>query len=163
MTAVSGDGERVCQVVLGDLDAPDVIDLLALHATQMLEETPPESAHFLDALALREFDVTFWTAHLDGDLAGCGALRELDAHHGEIKSMRTAPTHLRKGAADTVLTTIVSEARVRGYRRLSLETGSGPTFDAAERLYLKHGFVECGPFADYRLDPHSRFMTVELD
>jgi len=162
VTAVSGEGERVCQVVLGDLDAPEVIDLLALHATQMLEETPPESAHFLDALALREFDVTFWTAHLDGHLAGCGALRELDADHGEIKSMRTAPAHLRQGVAGAVLTTIVSEARRRGYRRLSLETGSGPTFEAAARLYRNHGFTDCGPFADYRLDPHSRFMTREL-
>ena len=146
----------------GGLDHPAVIALLEEHFAGMLANSPPDSCHFLDLSGLRGADVTFWTAW-DGDaLLGCGALKQIDAGHGEIKSMRTAADHLRRGVAARLLERIMDTARARGYRRLSLETGSGEAFDAAQRLYRLFGFTECPPFADYRPDPFSRFMSRPL-
>lgn len=128
----------------------------------MADHSPPESIHALDIDGLKAPDITFWTLR-DGDaLLGCIALKELDGDHGEIKSMRTASTYLRKGVGAALLQHVIGEARRRTYLRLSLETGSGPGFEAAHALYRKFGFVECGPFADYDDDPFSRFMTLEL-
>jgi len=93
---------------------------------------------------------------------GCGALREIDPQHGEIKSMRTASAHLRQGVARSMLAHVLAQARQRGYRRVSLETGSGAAFEPAHRLYAAAGFVRCGPFAEYRDDPFSVFMTCTL-
>jgi putative acetyltransferase len=106
--------------------------------------------------------VTFWTAWENGELVGCGALKEIDAEHGEIKSMRTVSQHLRKGVAKTLLDYIVREAMRRGYRRLSLETGSMAAFEPARLLYSRAGFTYCEPFAEYIVDPNSVFMTREL-
>jgi putative acetyltransferase len=146
----------------GGLDHPAVIALLEEHFAGMLANSPPDSCHFLDLSGLRGADVTFWTAW-DGDaLLGCGALKQIDPDHGEIKSMRTAADHLRRGVAARLLERIMDTARARGYRRLSLETGSSEAFDAAQRLYRLFGFTECPPFADYRPDPFSRFMSRPL-
>jgi len=93
---------------------------------------------------------------------GCGALKELDAFHGEIKSMRTASAHLRKGVARVMLEHILNEAANRGYKRLSLETGSQGAFEPARRLYESFGFRDCPPFSDYAEDPNSVFMTKRL-
>lgn len=150
------------RVVEDDLTDPRVLDLLALHARGMLDTSPPESAHFLDVSGLQASDVTFWTAWDDDALAGCGALKELDPRHGELKSFRTHPDHLRRGVADLLVSTALDAARARRYAQVSLETGTGPAFEAAHRLYERHGFVETGPFADYVLDPFSRFMVLEL-
>lgn len=122
----------------------------------------PESKHALDLDALRRPKITFWTAWDRDALTGCGALQGLDAEHGEIKSMRTARRYARQAVASALLRLIIAEARQRGYRRLSLETGSMPFFAPAHRLYERHGFVDCGPFAGYREDPNSRFMTLVL-
>jgi putative acetyltransferase len=112
--------------------------------------------------ALRQPGITFWTLW-DGDaLLACGALKELDPVHGEVKSMRTAAAHLHKGAARAMLDHLVAEARRRGYRRLSLETGTADAFVPAHRLYAAAGFVPCGPFAGYVDDPYSCFMTLAL-
>ena len=124
--------------------------------------SPPESVHALDLDALRHPGITFWTIWSDGVLLGCGALKELDPVHGEIKSMRTAPGHRRRGAGRAMLDHIIAEARKRAYRRLSLETGSMAAFVPAHRLYASSGFEFCGPFADYREDPNSVFMTRTL-
>ena len=140
-----------------------VLALLDEHLREMQAATPPESVHALDHEALRAPDVSFWTAWDGDELLGCGALKELDRHHGEIKTMRTSRRHRRRGVAAAILAHIVNVARERGYRRLSLETGSGGPFDAALRFYEKHGFEYCEPFADYVPDPFSRFMTLELD
>ena len=128
----------------------------------MHQHSPPESVHALDLAGLRRPDITFWTAWETGDLLGCGALKELDARHAEIKSMRTSSRHLRKGIARAMLGHIVAEARRRAYARLSLETGSAAAFEPARRLYQSFGFRYCGPFADYVDDPHSVFMTREV-
>ena len=111
---------------------------------------------------LRRPDITFWTAWDGTALMGCGALRELDARHGEVKSMRTDPAYLRRGVAAALLDTIIAAARARGYQRLSLETGRPAPFQPAHRLYERYGFAECPPFADYVLDDFSICMTRQL-
>lgn len=147
----------------GDLTSADVIALLEVHLAGMRADSPPESVHALDLAGLQAPDVTFWTARDSaGELLGCGALKELGADHGEIKSMRTVAAHLGRGVASALLLHMLDEARRRGYRRVSLETGSGPAFEAARTLYSKHGFEYCGPFASYIEDPFSRFMTRQL-
>ena len=146
----------------GGLESPEVAALLGEHLRDMHRHTPPQSIHALDLDALRRPEITFWGAWGVGGLMGCGALKELDAQHGEIKSMRTAAAHLRKGVAARMLEHIVAEAGSRGYRRLSLETGPTAAFAAAHRLYEAFGFRTCAPFADYTLDPHSIYMTLKL-
>jgi putative acetyltransferase len=146
----------------GGLDDPDVLALLREHLQGMADHSPPESIHALDVEGLKAPGITFWTMRDGSEVLGCIALKRLDERHGEIKSMRTASAHLRKGVGAALLEHLVAEARRRGYERLSLETGSGPGFEAAHTLYRKFGFVECGPFANYREDPFSRFMTAVL-
>lgn len=145
-----------------DLSGPQVQALLEEHLAGMAELSPPESVHALDLSGLQMPDVTFWTAWEGDELLGCGALKELDGEHAEIKSMRTAALHLRRGVAKTMLAHIMTEARERNYSRLSLETGSMAGFEPARRLYAGFGFEYCGPFADYTDDPNSVFMTLEL-
>ena len=146
-----------------DLRRADIVALLQAHLDDMHRHSPPESVHALDLDALRRPEITFWTMRDDrGALMGCGALKQLDAARGEIKSMRTAAAHLRKGVAATLLRHVLRTARSRGYRRLSLETGAPEAFAPARALYARFGFVECGPFADYAEDPWSVFMTLEL-
>jgi putative acetyltransferase len=145
-----------------DLRGPEIIELLREHMRCMKRVSPPESRHALDLDGLRKPETTFWTIWNSADLAGCGALKQLDPHHGEIKSMRTAAAYLRRGVASKMLNHIVAEAQRRGYRRLSLETGSMDYFQPAHKLYASFGFAPCGPFANYKLDANSVFMTKEL-
>ena len=147
---------------IDDLSGSEIRELLQEHLQSALLHSPPESVHALDVEGLRKPEVTFWTAWENGELFGCGALKELDSQHGEIKSMRTALLHLRKGVARNFLNHIIEEARRRGYCRLSLETGSMEAFAPARKLYADFGFTSCGPFADYVEDPYSVFMTREL-
>ncbi len=132
------------------------------HLDNMYELSPPESVHALDLGKLRSADITFWTVWDDAALLGCGALKQLTPTHGEVKSMRTPKAIRRRGAGRAVLAQIVQEARSRGYRRLSLETGSQDAFQPAQALYASFGFAHCGPFGDYTDDPNSVFMTLEL-
>jgi putative acetyltransferase len=147
------------QIKLDDLSSSEIRKLLQEHLQSALLHSPPESVHALDVAGLRQPDVTFWAAWDNAELLGCGALKELAPEHGEIKSMRTATPHLRKGVARSMLQHIIEEARRRGYNRLSLETGSADAFEPARRLYAAFGFTCCGPFADYVEDPYSVFMT----
>lgn len=151
------------QIRDGGLESAQVIDLLRLHMESMLANSPKDSCHFLDLSGLQGGDVSFWSVW-DGDaLLGVGALKQLDVEQGEIKSMRTAPDQLRSGVGAALLGHILAAARGRGYKRLSLETGSGPTFEAAHALYRKFGFTECAPFGDYPVDdPFSRFYSRAL-
>jgi putative acetyltransferase len=145
-----------------DLTGPEIRALLETHFAGMLANSPEGRCHFLDFEGLKGPGVTFWSVWEEHALMGCGAMKELDPARGEIKSMRTHEDHLRKGAAAAMLEHIIATARARGYQRLSLETGSGPAFDAAHGLYLRYGFECCGSFADYKEDPFSRFMTLAL-
>lgn len=146
-----------------DLTGADILGLLDAHLLEMRAFSPACSVHAMPAERLREPDVTFWSIWDGERLAGCGALKRLDDRHGEIKSMRAAPAYRGKGAGAAMLRHIVAQAQRRGYRRLSLETGRAPVFDAAIALYRRHGFAECEAFADYpRDDPFSLFMTRTL-
>lgn len=145
-----------------DLSDPRVHALLREHLEDMHRWSPPESIHALDLDALRAPDIRFWTLWDGEDLLGCGALRELDPAHAEIKSMRTARAHRRRGVARAMLEHLLAQARALGYRRLSLETGSMAAFAPARALYASAGFEDCAPFGDYRPDPNSAFMSREL-
>jgi len=147
---------------LDDLRGPEILALLEEHLRNMREISPPQSVHALDVDALRHPSITFWTAWSGAELLGCGALKELDPTHGEVKSMRVAGAHRRKGVADAILGRILVEAGARGYLRLSLETGSQQEFLPARRLYESHGFTCCGPFSGYVEDPNSVFMTLQI-
>jgi len=151
------------RIVADDLTSPEIRALLEEHLQSMNALSPPESVHALDLAKLRRPDISFWTAwDDDGTLVGCGALKELDGTHGEIKSMRTPQALRRRGAGRAMLAHLLEVARSRKYERLSLETGSSEAFAPAQRLYESFGFTRCGPFGDYVLDPHSVFMTLRL-
>lgn len=151
------------EIKIDDLTGPEIYQLLLEHRQSMFLHSPPESVHALDIEELRKPEITFWSAWKCNELLGCGALKELDRAHGEVKSMRTARRHLRKGVATKILEQITTEAENRGYERLSLETGSAEVFKPAQRLYANAGFEYCGPFAEYSDDPFSVFMTKKLD
>ncbi|CAN5446114.1 GNAT family N-acetyltransferase [soil metagenome] len=150
------------KIRIDDLSGPEIAALLEEHIRDMQSVSPPESKHALDLDGLRRPEITFWTIWDGAVLAGCGALKELDAKHGEIKSMRTASAFQRRGVGATMLKDIVSEAARRGYRRLSLETGSMDYFVPARALYANFGFVECSPFSDYKEDPNSIFLAKHM-
>ena len=145
-----------------DLSRPEIHVLLNEHLKNMYELSPPESVHALDLDKLRKPGITFWSAWEGPTLLGVGALKELDPKHGEIKSMRTPAALRRKGAGRAILAHIIEVARSRSYERLSLETGSQEGFKPAQALYESFGFTRCGPFAGYRDDPNSYFMTLRL-
>lgn len=151
------------KIIIDSVTSKEVISLLEDHLHSMTLHSPPESIHALDVEGLRKPEVTFWSAWEDGKLAGCGALKELDNKHGEVKSMKTSPNHLRKGVARKLLIHIIAEAKKRGYHQLSLETGSMDAFLPAKKLYESLGFQYCGPFSDYVEDPNSVFMTLNLE
>lgn len=150
------------RILIDNLEGAEIRGLLSEHLQAMERTSPPESRHALDVAGLRQPGVTFWSIWDGDELAGCGALKALDATHAEIKSMRTAASHLRKGVASKMLEYLIAEARRRGYRRLSLETGSMAYFEPARRLYARFGFEPCAPFGSYTEDPNSVFMTRSL-
>lgn len=144
---------------MDDLNGLQVKALIAEHLQGMAADSPPESIHALNLDGLKKPEITFWCAWEGDDLLGCGAIKELDPEHAELKSMRTASAHLRKGVGRKILAHIIEVATDRGYKRISLETGSMDSFIPARKLYEDFGFEYCEPFADYILDPNSTFMT----
>jgi putative acetyltransferase len=150
------------EIRVDDLSGPEIVELLREHLRCMEAVSPPESRHALNLDGLRKSDITFWTIWNGAELAGCGALKELDQQHGEIKSMRTAYAWQRKGVASRMLRHVIEEAKCRGYCRLSLETGAMDYFEPARRLYASFGFKSCKPFGTYCEDPNSVFMTRTL-
>ena len=150
------------RIEIDALTGPEVIGLLNEHLSNMHALSPPGSVHALDLSKLRQPDITFWTVWDEAGLLGCGALKQLSPGHGEIKSMRTPAARRRTGAGRAVLAHIIGVAGQRGYRRLSLETGSSAAFRPAQKLYESVGFTRCGPFGSYADDPHSVFMSLQL-
>ena len=150
------------QIEIDDLTRPEIHALLNEHLQSMYALSPPESVHALDLDKLRQPDITFWSVWDGAVLLGCGALKALDAKHGEVKSMRTPNAQRGRGAGRAVLAHIIAMARSRGYERLSLETGTVAAFEPALRLYASFGFEHCEPFGDYVEDPHSVFMSLRL-
>lgn len=150
------------RIIEDDLTGEAIQELLRIHAEGMLISSPEGACHFFDLAGLQAPEVTVWSIW-DGDaLAGCGAIREIDSGHGEVKSMRTAEAHLGKGVGRQMLQHIIDTGRSRGYERISLETGSTPQFDAAIHLYERFGFEPCDPFDTYEPNDFSRFFTLTL-
>jgi putative acetyltransferase len=147
---------------IDDLSGPEVKKILTEHLEDMFAASPPECVFALDLDGLKKPNITFWTVWEDKQLLGCGALKTLDETHAEIKSMRTTSAARNKGVASTLLHHILEAAKKKGLNKISLETGSQDFFAPARKLYAKHDFIECGPFADYKLDPYSVFMTRSL-
>ena len=150
------------KIVIDDLSQQDIIDVLLEHHKQMFNHSPAESVHALDLDGLRAPNMTFWSAWIDDEIAGCGGMKELSPDEGEIKAMRTVDKFLRKGVAVSILEAIIGEAKRRGYNNLNLETGTHDAFLPARKMYANRGFEICGPFGDYQLDPYSTFMTLHL-
>ncbi|ANG86255.1 GNAT family N-acetyltransferase [Microbacterium aurantiacum] len=149
-------------IVVDDLSSSATRDLLARHQAEMRAQTPGDSCHVLDVEALRAPSITVWAAYVDGELAGVGALKTLDAARGEVKSMRVEARFLGRGVGRALVRHILAEARARGLQSLWLETGSGADFTAARALYASEGFTACAPFDDYVADPLSAYFTRRL-
>lgn len=151
------------EVLEDDLGGAETRSLLALHLAGMRADSPPGSVYALDLSGLTAPGVTVWTARFDGRVAAVGALKMLADGTAEVKSMRTHPDFLRRGAAAALLERIIATARARGLRRLSLETGSGPAFEPALALYRRRGFRDGPPFSDYEASGFNRFLHLDLD
>ena len=149
------------RIAVDPLESDEVVAFLEAHVAELRRTSPPESTHVLDLDGLRAPGVRFWTAY-DGELVGCAALKTLDPTHAELKSMRTAAHRTREGIASRLLEHVLAEARPAGFERVSLETGTQDLFAPARALYARHGFQACPPFADYRPDPLSVFLTRRL-
>jgi len=150
------------QIDVDDPRAADVQHLLGRHLAFAQSQSPPENVFAMDVAGLLDPAVTFYSYRQDGQLLAIGALRQLDDRHGEVKSMHTAQAARGAGIGRAMLTHLIAVARGRGYRRLSLETGSMAGFAPARALYARAGFAECGPFGGYPDSPHSTFMTMLL-
>ncbi len=150
------------EMKIDDLTDIRTLELINIHLAGMAENSPAESRHALTVEGLKQDNITFYSAWENNDILGCGALKELTPTHGEVKSMRTAKKHLRKGVAGAILQHIINEAKKRGYSKLSLETGSMDAFKPAHRLYESFGFKYCKPFDQYLDDPNSVFMEIDL-
>jgi putative acetyltransferase len=151
------------RIVPGDFTDPLVQNLLREHLAGMHASSPPGSVYALDLSELQAAEIAFFTARGDdGAVLGCGALKHIDRTAGEIKSMRTAAAHLRKGVAARILEHLVALARARGYTRVSLETGSGGAFEPALALYRKYGFVTGSAFGDYVASEFNQFLHLDL-
>jgi putative acetyltransferase len=151
------------RIVEDDLAGDAIRGLVALHLSGMHASSPACKVHALPVEKLKQPGVTFYSAWLDSNLVGMGAIKGIDASHGELKSMRAAPDWLGKGVGDAILLHLLDVARARGYKRVSLETGQGPAFEPALGLYRKHGFINCAAFADYTNDDFSQCLTLAID
>jgi putative acetyltransferase len=151
------------RILQADLDDPRIVELIENHVVTARGQTAPGSAHALDLSGLRSSEVSVWVADRGKDIVGTGALKRLSEVEGEVKSMYTSPSARRLGVASLMLNHIIDAARHEGFRRLNLETGSWPYFDPARALYAAFGFVECDPFGEYREDPNSVFMTLDIE
>ncbi|EJG0650578.1 GNAT family N-acetyltransferase [Vibrio parahaemolyticus] len=150
------------EIKIDDLSGGEVIKLLEEHLADMYATSPPESVHALDVDALKSPDITFFSGWVNGELQGCLAIKHLTSRHIELKSMRTSSPSRKSGVATKLLTHALNTAIDNGYHKVSLETGTQQFFQPARNLYEKFGFTYCEPFANYKRDPHSHFMTREL-
>jgi len=145
-----------------DPRADDIRALLARHLAFAREHTPPSGVHALDLDGLLDPAVTFFSGRRAGSLVAMGALKELDETHGEMKSMHVVEAARGHGLGRRLVDRVVDVARGRGYRRISIETGTMEAFTPARSLYSAAGFVPCRPFGDYERSPTSAFLTREL-
>jgi putative acetyltransferase len=154
--------EEKIRISVDDLSGTEIAEFIEEHIQEIKAISPPESKHALNLEGLRKPEITFWTVWDGSNLIGCGAIKKLDSNHAEIKSMRIGIAQRQQGIASMLLQHILNEAKLKGYRRISLETGSMSFFEPARSLYRKYGFKNCAPFSTYKEDPNSVFMTKEL-
>lgn len=145
--------------VAGALNHPLIVDLLRDHVAEARANSPPGTAFVLDMSSLRDPAVSFWSVWDGAALAGMGALKLIELGHAEIKSMRVAPAHLRRGIGAAIVAHLLAEARARGLTRVSLETGSTDAFAAARAMYERAGFAPCGAFAGYPETAFNRYYS----
>jgi putative acetyltransferase len=150
------------KIKIDNLESLEVKKLLQEHHEDMLQHSPPESVHALDLTSLKAPEVTFFTAWINDELAGCGAFKKLDDKHIELKSMRTSQHFLRMGVAAKLLTHMLAIAKEESFVTISLETGTKEAFMPAQKLYENFGFKECKPFAHYQEDPYSKFLSKDI-
>ncbi len=150
------------EIERADFADPRLVAFLRAHLAELAPTAPPESQHALDLPGLQGPGVRLWVASVDRTIVGTGALAALEPGHEELKSMRTDPARRGQGIATRILEHLLADARGRGVRRVSLETGSTAFFAPARALYRKAGFVPCPPFGSYVDDPNSVFMTRTL-
>lgn len=150
-------------ISIEDPRTEDIRALLEIHLRFTRAQTPPEDTHALDIEGLLDPMVTFFALRDDGVLLGVGAIKTLDEHHAEVKSMHTARVARGRGVGRAILEHLLGHARAEGIRRVSLETGSMESFSAAVKLYERAGFRRCAPFGHYRESPNSVYLTLELD
>jgi len=150
------------EIKIDNVDNAAVKQLLQMHHEDMLKHSPIESVHALDLSAFKKTNITFYTAWINNELAGCAALKVLDDKHIELKSMKTSNMFLRKGVAAKLLTHLLAIAKNQHYEKISLETGTADVFIPAQNLYKRFDFTLCGPFSGYQEDPYSMFFTKSL-
>lgn len=152
----------VFDIQVDDARAPDVEALLTTHLAFAGAASPPEYSFALGARQLSEPAVTLFSARSGGRLMGIAALKRLDGSHAELKSMHTRAAERGQGVGRALVAHILAYARMQGYGRVSLETGTTAEFEAARRLYFSVGFLPCGPFGDYRPSPYNTFMAIDV-
>ena len=146
----------------GNFDNPKVNKLLVKHFEELRSVSPSDSCHVLDITGLKNSKIKFWSFWENDLLVGCGALKFLDENHGEFKSIRVIDDFRKKGYGFKIINHLIEEAKKLNVKRLSLETGSGDFFLPARKLFQKVGFEKCSPFAHYKEDTNSCYMSLDL-
>ena len=146
----------------GNFEHLKVNDLLVKHFKELKSVSPEGSAHVLDISGLKDPSIKFWSIWEENTLIGCGALKFLDENHGEFKSIRVVDDYRKKGYGFKIINHLIEEAKKLNVKKLSLETGSGDFFLPARKLFQKVGFEKCSPFAHYKEDTNSCYMSLDL-
>tara|TARA_Y100000992_G_C20949058_1_gene342657 strand:+ start:46 stop:510 length:465 start_codon:yes stop_codon:yes gene_type:complete len=145
--------------VEGNFDHPEVNELLTKHFVELREASPEGSAHVLDIPGLKVSSIKFWSLWENENLMGCGALKFLEKGHGEFKSIRVNDKFRNKGYGIKIINHLIEEAKKLDIKRLSIETGAGKFFEPARKLFDKCKFKPCEPFAHYKEDKNSIYLT----
>ena len=146
----------------GNFDNSEVLELLNKHFIELRSVSPEESTHVLDIEGLKDQNIKFWSLWEGNLLMGCGALKFLNKEHGEFKSIRVEDRFRKKDNGIKILKHLIFEAKKLNIKRISVETGTGDFFTPARKLFNKCGFKLCKPFAHYKEDPNSCYMSMRI-
>ena len=147
----------------GNFEDNEVHKLLTKHFIELRAASPKGSTHVLDIPGLKVDSIKFWSLWENGKLVGCGALKILDIDHGEFKSIRVHDDFRKKGYGTKIIENLINKARGLNIKRLSIETGAGQFFKPARKLFEKCQFQPCKPFAHYKEDKNSIYLTKLID
>ena len=146
----------------GNFDNSHVDELLKKHFVELRSVSPEGSAHVLDIKGLKDSTIKFWSLWEENQLIGCGALKFLNKEHGEFKSIRLADKFRKKGKGIKIIKHLIDEAKRLNIKKISLETGAGNFFKPARELFVLCGFKNCEPFAHYKEDVNSVYMSLQI-